>query len=465
MTTANQEVPDPQEEVRVCRPSRILIDCTETIASGRLTGIQRVVREIAGRTEWLSREVGIPCIAVITDGVKVRRAPLDALERRNGRMMRTGGRAIIDKWRATWGRWSEPLLESLGVRLAARRLVWRFFIMTPVRLGHRANNIKILTQSGDLLLLPDSFWGLACSVRLAERARAAGVCVVPVIHDIFPITHPELSDSKNTTAFKAAPGRLLPASDALLTVSGFTQSQVEALLERRGLRVPPIQSFRLGADPFPLGSVAASCDAELLPLRDIYLMVGTIEPRKGHAAVLDAFERLWSNGSQATLVLIGRVGWRCEGLRKRLESHALRGRHLFVFYDATDVELHHAYTHAKALIMASRVEGFGLPLVEAMRYGVPVIASDIEVFREIGGDYPEYFAVDDVEDLCRLLGQNERRENATRSPRYWPSWDEAALGAAGGGQALFGLGFLGYCTLSITAESLIGNVLRGPSGI
>ena len=429
MTTANEKAPEPQGGAETRRPSRILIDCTETFASGLTTGIQRVVREIAGRAEQLSRDTGIPCIPIITDGVKVRQVPFDALASRNGSVARPRGRVVIDRGRAIWDRWVEPLLGGLSLRVAARRFAWLLLIMAPMRLKRRTESPEIPLQKGDLLLLPDSFWGLGYSVRLAGKARANGVCVVPVIHDIFPITHPELSDSKNAAVFKTAFGQLLPASDALLAVSRFTQSQVEALLKRQGLPVPPIMSFRLGADPFPLGPEAAPFEADLFPLQNIYLMVGTIEPRKGHAVVLDAFERLWHEGSQATLVFIGRVGWRCEGLRNRLESHPLRGRRLFVFYDATDAELHHAYTHAKALIIASRVEGFGLPLVEAMRYGVPVIASDIEVFREIGGDYPEYFAVDDVDELHQLLDQNERREIGARSPRDWPGWDEAARDA------------------------------------
>lgn len=430
-TDMRQEISDYEGKTRVDGPSRILIDCTETFASGRSTGIQRVVRQLAGRAEWLSRKVGIPCVAIITDGVKVRQLPLDALAPRDERMGRLGARVIVDKGRAIWRRYLEPLLGSLSLRLAARRLAWRLFIMTPMRPRRHANNVEIRLQKGDLLLMPDSFWGLTCSVNLAERAHVIGACVVPIIHDIFPITHPELSDRKNASAFKKAFTRLMLASHALLTNSRFTQEEVQACLERQGVRVPPIRNFRLGADPFVAsGSGIGSFRAEMGRLRDIYLMVGTIEPRKGHAIVLDAFEVLWRSGSQATLVFVGRVGWRCEDLRKRIESHALLGERLFVFYDATDAELHYAYSKAKVLIIASRVEGFGLPLVEAMRYGIRVIASDIEVFREIGGDYPEYFDVDDTDGLCRVLDRNEQNANsASRSPRYWPDWNEAALGA------------------------------------
>ena len=412
------------------RPSRILIDCTETFASGLTTGIQRVVQKIAGRAEQLSRATGIPCVPIITDGVKVRPALLSSVRTSsNGHVTRTWGRIIIDKGRAIWDRWVEPAFGGLGLRAVARRAAWILFIMMPTRFRESARHLEMNVQKGDLLLLPDSFWGLAYSVRLAEKARAIGVYVIPVIHDRFPITHPEFADAKNATAFKTAFARLIPASHALLTISRFTQSEVEMLLIRQGVAVPPIRSFRLGADAFSEGSQVMPIRTEIQRLRDVYLMVGTIEPRKGHVTVLDAFERLWRNGGDPTLVVVGRIGWRCKELQERLEAHPLRNQRLFVLYEATDSDLDYLYRQARAVVIASRVEGFGLPLVEAMRHGAPVIASNIDVFREIGEDYPDYFVVDDVEDLLRILEQHERQGGMARHPRDWITWDEAALSA------------------------------------
>ena len=421
------------------RPSRILIDCTETFASGLTTGIQRVVQKITGRAEQLSQATGIPCIPIITDGAKVRPALLMPVRTSsNGHVVRTRGRTIINKGRAIWDRWIEPVFGGLGLRAVARRAAWKLFIMTPARFRESVRHWEMDVQKGDLLLLPDSFWGLAYSVRLAEKARAIGACVIPVIHDIFPITHPEFADAKNAIGFKTAFDRLIPASDALLTISRFTQSEVETLLIRQGVPVPRIRSFRLGADAFSDWSQATPIRAEIQKLRDVYLMVGTIEPRKGHVTVLDAFDRLWRNGQAPILVVVGRIGWRCKDLQKRLEAHPLRNQRLFVFYEATDADVDYLYRQARAVVLASRVEGFGLPLVEAMRHGAPVIASNIDVFREIGEDYPDYFIADDVEDLSRILDKHERLGGVGRHPRDWITWDEAALSAIRGAINLYG---------------------------
>ncbi len=453
MNVSNQETPEAQMGADRARPSRILIDCTETFASGLTTGIQRVVQKIAGRAEQLSREIGIPCIVIVTDGVKVRRIPFPVLAPSHNRVGRTRGRIIIDKGRAIWDRWVEPLFGRLDLRAAARRSAWILFIMMPMRLRKGTGHLEMEVQKGDLLLLPDSFWGLGYSVRLAEKAHVIGACVVPIIHDIFPITHPEFADTKNATAFKAAFARLVSVSHGLLTVSLFTQGEVQTLLTQQGACVPPIRSFRLGADAFAGASQAIPVRTEIQQLRDLYLMVGTIEPRKGHATVLDAFDQLWRNGGDATLVLVGRVGWRCEEFQRRLDAHPLLKRRLFVFYDATDSDLDYLYKQARALVIASRVEGFGLPLVEAMRYGVPVIASRIDVFREVGEDYPDYFSVDDAADLLGILEQYERQGGVTRPPRDWPTWDESALSAMWAAVSLYEDSFARYAAKTVVRKA------------
>jgi hypothetical protein len=136
-----------------------------------------------------------------------------------------------------------------------------------------------------------------------------------------------------------------------------------------------------------------------------FLMVGTIEPRKRHALVLDAFEKVWAKGHQCRLCIIGKEGWEVAPLMKRIRSHPESDRR-FMFIDrATDGELHLAYQSATALIAASIAEGFGLPVVEAALHGVPSLASDISVFREVGGEGAFYFSPDDADDLAaKVIG-------------------------------------------------------------
>ncbi|MEP6609773.1 MAG: glycosyltransferase, partial [Burkholderiaceae bacterium] len=93
-----------------------------------------------------------------------------------------------------------------------------------------------------------------------------------------------------------------------------------------------------------------------------------------------------------------------------------------------DIELDFAYRHASALIFASRAEGFGLPLVEAMHYGLPVLASDIPIFHEIGGEYPIYFDPDRSESLlAAVLAFESAVAHGTliRRAKPWLSWEDS----------------------------------------
>lgn len=121
-------------------------------------------------------------------------------------------------------------------------------------------------------------------------------------------------------------------------------------------------------------------------------MLGTIEPRKNHWFILHVWRRLIEQlGSAAPkLVVIGRRGWECENVIDMLERCAnLRGT-VIEEADCSDERLHAWLQHARALLFPSFVEGYGMPLVEALGLGVPVLASNLDVFREIAAEIPDY---------------------------------------------------------------------------
>src|SRR5690606_5090572 len=122
-----------------------------------------------------------------------------------------------------------------------------------------------------------------------------------------------------------------------------------------------------------------------------FLMVGTIESRKGYDQVLDAFDQLWGEGSVERLVIVGRQGWLVDDLVQRILQHPENGHRLFWLSDVSDEALVKLYERTDALIMASEAEGFGLPLIEAAKHGIPLIARDLPVFREVAGEGALYF--------------------------------------------------------------------------
>jgi alpha-1,2-rhamnosyltransferase len=159
-------------------------------------------------------------------------------------------------------------------------------------------------------------------------------------------------------------------------------------------------------------------------------MVGTIEPRKNHSLVLDAFDQAWSEGSQAPLVVIGKRGWQCEDVIARFADITRNGRPFTYICDATDADLQYAYRRSRCLIFPSFAEGFGLPIVEALAQGLPVIASDIPVHREVGNGHATYIPLGDPTHLARLIHSIEDGSTTLHAPTpgtvHLPTWAESA---------------------------------------
>jgi glycosyltransferase involved in cell wall biosynthesis len=137
--------------------------------------------------------------------------------------------------------------------------------------------------------------------------------------------------------------------------------------------------------------------------RTVFLMVGTIEPRKGHDQILSAFRALWAAGHDVTLVIIGRIGWAMEAFIERLRAQSELGQRLFWLQDISDEYLEKIYAASTCQIAASEGEGFGLPLIEGARHRLPVIARDIPVFREVAGENAFYFNGNAPADLAHAI--------------------------------------------------------------
>jgi glycosyltransferase involved in cell wall biosynthesis len=132
-------------------------------------------------------------------------------------------------------------------------------------------------------------------------------------------------------------------------------------------------------------------------------MVGTLEPRKGHEQVLNAFDELWINGEPFNLIIVGKQGWLVDQLVERLTNHCECGRKLFWLTNASDEYLSHLYQRSIALIAASFGEGFGLPIIEASRHHCAVIARNLPVFREAAETHAFFFDCETGEELAKCI--------------------------------------------------------------
>lgn len=293
---------------------------------------------------------------------------------------------------------------------------------------------------GDVFLGLD--WNLPTAVagqRVLEAMRDRGVGIFFVIYDLLPVLHPNFFPEWLEPQFADWLAAIAAVADGTICISRSVAHELLRWCEENSVQREDaplrIGSFRLGCDverSVPTGGIPDALLNKIAKAgcRPFLLMVGTIEPRKGHAQTIAAFDLLWQRGHEVNLVIVGRAGWMVDHVVERLCKHPQAGERLFWFDQASDELLLQLYRSTIGLIAASEGEGFGLPLVEAARHNVPVVARDLPVFREVGGPHAYYFSGKTAESLAEAvslwLALRERGEIPL--PREIPqlTWAESA---------------------------------------
>ncbi|MBK3741077.1 glycosyltransferase [Paraburkholderia aspalathi] len=375
------------------RRAQLLVNITELRQHGAHSGVQRVVRSVLH--ELLHRP---------PEGLRVEPVYID-----------------------TDGEWA-------GFRYARQ--------YTLGMIGHADASVIdeiVEPQPGDILLELDLNQGPALRLIQSgfyDRWRARGVKIHFVVYDLLPVLHPEYFVPGAFEGFNDWIAAISSVADGLMCISKSVADEVFAWLQTISVnrqRELGIGWFHLGADTKHLISTRGMPpkSEELLErfaLRPTFLMVGTLEPRKGHNQVLDAMEILWRTGGEASLVIVGNPGWMVDDLLARIKAHPELDKRLFWISGASDEYLTKIYENASALLAASFGEGFGLPLVEAAQRKLPIIARDIPVFREVAGSHARYFS-GGAPALARALREWLDAHITGNVPRSeamsWQTWSDA----------------------------------------
>ena len=266
-------------------------------------------------------------------------------------------------------------------------------------------------QQGDIFLGLDLHFNIDQDhEHFFAKARQAGAQVYFVVYDLLPLL---LKDTFTLELVEKYGDwlRVVSQQHGAVCISQAVAAELKTWVAHN----QPTAAQSLKIDWFHLGAdIESSIPSKGMPddgpqlLQQLasapsFLMVGTLEPRKRHGQVLDAFEQLWAQNIPANLVIVGKPGWLTEALTTRLSAHPQLGHQLFWVQSASDEYLEKIYAAARCLIAASEAEGFGLPLIEAARHGLPIIARDIPVFREVAQDHALYFAGEDGAALATAI--------------------------------------------------------------
>jgi glycosyltransferase involved in cell wall biosynthesis len=309
----------------------------------------------------------------------------------------------------------------------------------------------VVPEAGDVLLVLD-FSGHALIE--AERRgvfrdyRDQGAALYSVVYDLLPLRIPEVFPPGADRDFRRWLD-VVSGFDGAICISKATAEDLAASrgaskIDEKERRPFHIGWFHLGANlECSAPSFGLPQDAQhalhQFSARPTFLMVGTVEPRKGHLQTLQAFEQLWRDGLDVNLIIAGKEGWQHlpDDMRRniphiitKMKTHPELNRRLFWLKDISDEYLQKVYAASRCLIFASLGEGFGLPLVEAAQRRLPIIARDMPVFREVAGEHAFYFDGTRAQDLAEAVtrwlelfaaGQHPKSERMA-----WLNWKESA---------------------------------------
>ncbi len=246
---------------------------------------------------------------------------------------------------------------------------------------------------------------------LVDWCARANVRPIYLVHDLIPITHPRFcrpgEDAKHVRRIQT----VLSTASAVVANSKHTLETLTCFADQAGLPLPRAVVAWPGCS-----SLRRATPANWHNNPATFVILGTIEARKNHALLLRLWKRLIATMGEACprLVIVGRRGWEADDVFALLGHDDFRGK-VIEAGALDDAQLAEVLGRARALLFPSHAEGFGIPLVEALAAGIPVIASDLPVFREIAGDIPELLAVDDENAWIAALTDYASNNSARRA--------------------------------------------------
>lgn len=262
------------------------------------------------------------------------------------------------------------------------------------------------------------------SERLPQWVDQAGVRAVYFVHDLIPLLHPEYCRPGEHPKHERRMTNALASASGLIGNSQATLDDLSTFARQRNLPMAPGLAAWIAGSPVPKKVGAKSFD------RPHFIVVSTIEGRKNHSLLLHLWQRLARQLGDATplLVIVGQRGWEASDAIAMLDRSVELRPHVMELSRCGDAEMAALIAGARALLMPSFAEGFGLPVAEALELGTPVIASDLAVFREFAGDIPTYLDPLDgpawQRAIIDFVGNGSERQRQLQALRGFraPSW-------------------------------------------
>lgn len=413
-------------------PLVVFVEVTNTLAAPYTSGLQRLTRELVGALtdpEISQGRLDVVPLRWCPRHNTLRRLTADEVVRLSGADAAQPSARNV-----------QPRLKPAvsPVRREVRRVTGQRYVQRmrnalrprPRPAAHPELEIGEWPRGAVFLDMEAAWHNPRSRAELLPELSAAGLSSAMVVADVLPETNPEWFENAPASLFRAHLGAHLRQSNPFLCISQSTEAALRDVAQRIGIRreldcvvITPGANLPVSAD----GALPTMLEGQRY-----VVTVGTIEPRKGHLTLLDAFDRVTDEVPDLALVIVGRAGWGNDEIVRRIIRHRHAGSRVLWFDQVSDELLASLYRNAFVSVTPSLHEGFGVPVVEALAAGVPVLASRAGALPEAGGDFAEYFEPGDTDALAELLQrhsanawwhESRRRLLADYRP---PSWRDTA---------------------------------------
>lgn len=254
--------------------------------------------------------------------------------------------------------------------------------------------------------------------RVLEAVKSANGQISVMIHDVIPLEHPEFQRPGTIASFREKLMQVGKLADRVIYNSADTAQRAEGQMRKLG-RVPPSCVSHLGTiTPMP---DLAEVPAGVLPAQPFFMTIGTIEPRKNHAFLMDLWDVMGTDAPP--LLFCGSRGWNNDAVFKKLDNLP-KNASIQEVSALSDAALAALIQRSAGVLLPTHAEGFGLPAVEALMLGARVLCNNLEVFTEILGDCADLVPVADSQRWLELIKRLEEVPSNAGDAKHFvgPSW-------------------------------------------
>jgi glycosyltransferase involved in cell wall biosynthesis len=350
----------------IVKPETIYLDVSSTAVSPISTGIPRVVRTLAKYRDL--NEVCLTEFDGITNSYKsIQELPpvhtsTESASRTRRALLATKLYKVLTE---------NEIIGNVVTFILRNRFI--FYFARRI-LGAPSLKGEVLSNLQGTLFLPEVPVHRYHTKKILKLQQNGLIKVALYVHDLLPLQHPDFFSSELVRKFESFL-ELIKAADVILVSNEDVKNQVERTFNKKDVQVVQLPSAYIQTQP-------------TLEPKSQFLVVGTLEPRKNHIAILDSFERLHQAHPDIELVIVGNLGWKYTEIVDRITTMQNRGVKLRWLKNLSDKDLQREYQQAIALLYPSHYEGYGLPVVEALSQSTPVITSNrpaMRLFARLGG--------------------------------------------------------------------------------